>query len=342
MRKTIFRLMSAFILTSVVLGLNAGPVSARKTIIKLATLAPEGSSWMSVFNELKEEVAQKTDGQVNIKIYPGGVLGDERDMLRKMHIGQIQAAALTSAGLSAIFSEFDAFQIPFMFQGYEEVDYVLEETEAFFRKGLEDKGYVVIGWSEGGFVQLMSTLPADTIARLKNAKVWTWQDSPMSKAIFDEAGVAAIPLSVPDVLVGLQTGLVDVVYAPPSGAISLQWFTRLKYIVDVPLIYLLGGLVVKKSVYEKMGAEHQAILNKIAPGYLQRLKAMVRRDNQEALAVMAAQGIQTLVPEKEEVLEFKRVSNSAMDKMQAAGNTFSAETRQRFIRLLKSFREANR
>jgi TRAP-type C4-dicarboxylate transport system substrate-binding protein len=164
----------------------------------------------------------------------------------------------------------------------------------------------------------------------------------MSKAIFDEAGVAAIPLSVPDVLVGLQTGLVDVVYAPPSGAISLQWFTRLKYIVDVPLIYLLGGLVVKKSVYEKMGAEHQAILNKIAPGYLQRLKAMVRRDNQEALAVMAAQGIQTLVPEKEEVLEFKRVSNSAMDKMQAAGNTFSAETRQRFIRLLKSFREANR
>jgi TRAP-type C4-dicarboxylate transport system substrate-binding protein len=229
-----------------------------------------------------------------------------------------------------------------MFQDYEEVDHVLQRTESYFRKGLEDKGYVLVGWSEGGFVQLMSTVPADTIARLKSAKVWTWQDSPMSKAIFDEAGVAAIPLSVPDVLVGLQTGLVDVVYAPPSGAISLQWFTRIKYIVDVPLIYLLGGLVVKKSVYETISAEHQAVLNEVAPAYMQQLKAMVRRDNQEALAVMAGQGIQTLVPGKEEVLEFKRVSNSAMDKMQAAGDTFSAETRERFVRLLKSFREANR
>jgi TRAP-type C4-dicarboxylate transport system substrate-binding protein len=229
-----------------------------------------------------------------------------------------------------------------MFQNYEEVDYVVKQTETYFRKGLEDKGYVLIGWSEGGFVQLLSTVPADTIARLKNAKVWTWQDSPMSKAIFDEAGVAAIPLSVPDVLVGLQTGLVDVVYAPPSGAISLQWFTRIKYIVDVPLIYLLGGLVVRKSVYDNISDEHQAVLDDVAPIYLQRLKAMVRRDNQEALAVMAAQGIQTLVPGEEEVIEFKRVSNSAMDKMQAAGDTFSAETRERFMRLLKSFREANR
>lgn len=326
-------------MSAAILILASTPGWAGKTIIKLATLAPEGSSWVNVFNEMNQEVQQKTDGQVKFRIYPGGVLGDERDMLRKMHIGQIHSAALTSAGLSAIFPEFDVFQIPFSFKSYEEVDYIVSKTEAFFRKGLEDKGYVLIGWLEGGFVQLMATMPADSIEKLKRAKVWTWQDSPMSKAIFDEAGVAAIPLSVPDVLVGLQTGLVDVVYAPPTGAISLQWFTRLKYIVDVPLIYLLGGLVIKKSTYQKISLEHQAILNEVTPGYMQRLKKIIRKENRDALAVMAKHGIQTLKPDKEHVAEFKQVSDSAMDRIQ--GDTFSLETRQRFTELLKSFHGEN-
>lgn len=339
MRQFLIRLLSAAMVTAAVPIMVATPVGAGKTVIKLATLAPEGSSWMNVFNELKQEVQQKTNGQVKIRIYPGGVLGDERDMLRKMHIGQIQSAALTSAGLSAIFPEFDVFQIPFSFESYEEVDHVIGKTESFFRKGLEDKGYVLIGWLEGGFVQLMATVPADSIDKLKTAKVWTWQDSPMSKAIFDEAGVAAIPLSVPDVLVGLQTGLVDVVYSPPQVAISLQWFTKLKYIVDVPLIYLLGGLVVKKSVYQKIEPGHRAILDEIAPVHMEKLKKLIRRDNQEALNVMKKQGIQLLLPSKEQITEFKQISRSAMDRIE--GDTFSPETRDRVTSLLKSFREEN-
>jgi TRAP-type C4-dicarboxylate transport system substrate-binding protein len=330
--------LTAF-LAATFLMVAAMPGWAGKTVIKMATLAPEGSSWMNVFNELNQELQQKTDNQVKIRIYPGGVLGDERDMLRKMQIGQIHAAALTSAGLSAIFSEFDVFQIPFMFQKYAEVDYIVEQMEGVFRKGLADKGYVLIGWMEGGFVQLMSTVPADSIEKMKTAKVWTWQDSQMSKAIFDEAGVAAIPLSVPDVLVGLQTGLVEVVYAPPSGAISLQWFTKIKYIIDVPLMYLLGGLVVKKSVYDKMTPEHQAVLGEVTPRYMLKLKALVRRDNQQALDEMVKLGIEPLKPSQESILEFKQVSNSAMDRIQ--GDTFSPDTRDRVTRLLEKFKQEN-
>lgn len=339
MRHSKIWLLSNALLAAAFLILIAAPGWAGKTVIKLATLAPEGSSWMNVFNELNQELQQKTDGHVKLRIYPGGVLGDERDMLRKMQIGQIHSAALTSAGLSAIFSEFDVFQIPFMFQEYEEVDYIVEQMEAFFRKGLEDKGYVLIGWMEGGFVQLMSTVPADSIEKMKTVKVWTWQDSMMSKAIFDEAGVAAIPLSVPDVLVGLQTGLVDVVYAPPSGAISLQWFTRIKYIVDVPLMYLLGGLVINKSVYQKIAPEHQTVLNEITARYMQKLKALVRKDNLDALAEMEKIGIQPLKPSQEHISEFKQVSNSAMDRIQ--GDTFSQQTRDQVTRLLKSFHQEN-
>jgi TRAP-type C4-dicarboxylate transport system substrate-binding protein len=228
-------------------------VSVATTLqIKIATLAPEGSSWINTFHAIDAEVRAKTDKQIGFKFYPGGVLGDEKDMLRKMHIGQIHAAALTSAGLSAIFSEMDVFQIPFLFESHSEVDYIIEEMDAFFQKGIDENGYILLGWSEGGFVRLMSTTPIATLDDLRRAKVWTWEDSPMTKVIFDQANVSAIPLSVPDVLVGLQTGLVDVVYAPPSGAIVLQWFTKTKYMTDVNLIYLIGGLVMQKNLFHKL------------------------------------------------------------------------------------------
>jgi TRAP-type C4-dicarboxylate transport system substrate-binding protein len=165
---------------------------ANKTIlIKIATLAPEGSAWMQTFNELKAEILQKTDKTVQFRIYPGGVLGDEKDMLRKLHIGQIQGAVLTSSELSALFKEIDVFQVPFLFQTYEEVDHVLDKMDSFFHKGFADSGYLLMGWSEAGFIRLMSTTPIMTLNDLKAVKVWTWEDAPMALAIFEEAHVAA-------------------------------------------------------------------------------------------------------------------------------------------------------
>ena len=137
--------------------------SAKTLVIKLATLAPEGSSWIATFNSINKEVQEKTDRQVRFKFYPGGVLGDEKNMLRKMHIGQIQGAALSSAGLSAIFNEMDVFQIPFLFQSHNEVDYIIKEMDAFFRKGFDKSDYILLAWSEGGFVHLMSTTPVATL-----------------------------------------------------------------------------------------------------------------------------------------------------------------------------------
>src|SRR4030042_1559456 len=221
-------------------------------VIKMATLAPEGSSWIKQFNTMNAEVMEKTKDKVSFKIYPGGVVGDEKNMMRKVQIGQIHGAALTTGGLVALFKEIDVVHIPCFFQNYGEVDYVLKKMGPSFKKGLEDNGYILLGWSEAGFAYLLSTVYVSSVNDLKKAKVWIWQESPMAKAIFHEAGVAAIPLSLPDVLVGLQTGLVDVVYSPPTVAIALQWFTKVKYLVDVPLSYIGGGIVVRKDVFKKL------------------------------------------------------------------------------------------
>ena len=314
--------------------------SVAKTLeIKIATLAPEGSPWIKTFQTIDAEVREKTDNQIGIKVYPGGVLGDEKDMLRKMHIGQIHGAALTSAGLSAIYGELDVFQIPFLFESHHEVDYVIDEMDAFFQKGFEENGYILLGWSEGGFVRLMSTAPVATMDDLRKLKVWTWEDSPMTKVIFDQASVSAIPLSVPDVLVGLQTGLVDVVYAPPSGAILLQWFTKTKYITDVKLIYLVGGLVMQKKMFNKLSPEHQKILLETCRHRMNELKTIIRKENQEPLQVMIKHGAKIIPPPPPQIAEFKEVSDQAMLRLE--GKSFSKKIRDEVVAKILTYRKKN-
>jgi TRAP-type C4-dicarboxylate transport system substrate-binding protein len=312
----------------------------KSLIIKLATLAPEGSSWMKSINALNAEVMKKTENRVQFRIYPGGVLGDEKDVLRKMKIGQIQGAVLTSGGLSAIFKEVDVLQVPFLFNNYEEADSILNKMNSFFRKGFEENGYVLPGWSEAGFVYLMSTIPISSIADLKKGKVWIWEESPMSKAIFDEAGVKAIPLSIPDVLVGLQTGLVDVVYVPPTAAISLQWFTRVKYLTDVPLIYLAGGVVVKKDTFKGISPSDQNLIMEIFQHHLDQLKAVTRNENREAINVMTKQGVKIITPSKEQIDEFKKLSNKAMGHI--TGQSFSKKVFDEVTSSLENYRKGGK
>jgi TRAP-type C4-dicarboxylate transport system substrate-binding protein len=263
-------------------------------------------------------------------------MGDEKDMLRKMKIGQLQAAALTAGGLSALFKEIDVLQIPFLFQKYEEPDFILKKMDSFFRRGFEENGYVFLGWSEGGFVYLMSTVPISSVADIKKAKVWIWEESPMSTAIFGEAGVKAIPLSVPDVLVGLQTGLVDVIYAPPTVAISLQWFTRVKYLTDVPLIYLAGGIVVKKEIFKAIPSSDQTLIIESLQHHLDQLKAVTRNENREAIKVMTKQGVKIITPSKDQIDEFKKLSNRAMEHI--TGKTFSKKVLEEVASSLENHR----
>jgi len=310
------------------------------TVIKIATLAPDGSSWMKTLNAINAEVMEKTKGKVVFKIYPGGVLGDEKDMMRKMQIGQIQGAGLSSGGLAQIYKEIDVIHIPFFLQNYEEVDYVLKKMGPYFKKGLEDNGYILLGWSEAGFTFLMSTVYVSSVNDLKKAKVWIWQESPMAKAIFHEAGVAAIPLSLPDVLVGLQTGLVDVVYSPPTVAIALQWFTKVKYLVDVPLSYIGGGIVVKKDIFKKLPQSSQTIIFESFQRNLDQLKTITRRENQEAIKVMQNNGVKIVTAPQDTVAEFKRLSEKALSRF--TNQTFSPKALADATAILANHRKGRR
>ncbi len=331
--------MAVFFLSGILLP----PPSARAqspVIIKMATLAPDGSSWMQVFKAAAEEAQQKTGNAVQFKIYPGGVMGDERDMVRKMHIGQLQAAMLSSASLASLYPEIDSLQIPFLFSNYPEADFVVGKMEAGFKSGLEKNGYAALGWSEAGFVYLMSTVPVDTLELLRKAKVWIWNDSPMAKAIFEEAGVIGVPLSIADVLVGLQTGLVEVAYAPPSVAIALQWFTRIKYVTEAPLNYMLGGIVAKKEAFDKIAPQHQAAVKEVFERHMTRLKEVIRAENQEALTVMQKQGVKLLAPGKAQLADYKAISEKAMQKLDS--HKYSPKTQEEVLSWQKAYAEGRK
>jgi TRAP-type C4-dicarboxylate transport system substrate-binding protein len=186
----------------------------------------------------------------------------------------------------------------------------------------------------------MSILPISSVADLKKAKVWTWEESPMSKAIFDEAGVKAIPLSVPDVLVGLQTGLVNVVYAPPTGAISLQWFTRVKYLTDVPLSYLAGGIILRKDTFKQIPLSYQDVIIVSSQHHLDHLKTVTRNENREAIKVMTKQGVKIVTPSKDQIDEFKGLSNKAITHV--GGQSFSKKVLDEVTSLLDGYRKGGK
>jgi TRAP-type C4-dicarboxylate transport system substrate-binding protein len=203
-------------------GLSVG----KPVILKLATLAPEGSPWMKTFDEVNLELESRTEGAVKMRAYPGGVMGDDQAVLRKMRINQIHMAGITGLGLGTICNEVIALGSPFLFQSYDEVDHVLALVTGRLEKVLREKGFILLGWTEIGFVYMMSNKPIATLDDLQGAKVWMPEGDPVSQAVFQKIGVSPVPLGIADVLLALQTRLVDVVYGPPLGAIALQWHTK--------------------------------------------------------------------------------------------------------------------
>jgi TRAP-type C4-dicarboxylate transport system substrate-binding protein len=162
----------------------------------------------------------------------------------------------------------------------------------------------------------------------------------MAKTIFDEAGVSSIPLSIPDVLVGLQTRLVEVVYAPPTGAISLQWFTRIKYLTDVPLVYVAGGLVVRKDIFQQIPQPLQPTILESFQNHLNQLKIVTRNENRDAVKVMVKNRIKIITPSKDQVNEFKTLSNKAMGHLE--NQSFSKKVLEEVNTFLEIYRKGGK
>jgi TRAP-type transport system periplasmic protein len=269
------------------------PVAAMPapTVVKMATLAPEGSSWFRVLQEMGEEWRKASDGAVTLRIYPGGVAGDEDAVIRKMRVGQIQAAAITGIGLAYLEPSFYALHIPMMYASDEEFDSVRDRYAPVLERKMEEKGFVVLNWGDAGWVHFFSKAPVVTPAEAKALKLFQWSGDMNLVQLYKETGFHPVPLSTNDLLPGLQTGMVNAFSSTPLAALAFQWFALAPNMADLRYVPLTGATVVEKRVWEKIPPGlRQKLLDASRKAGL-RLRAEIRRLNQEALAVMVKNGL---------------------------------------------------
>jgi TRAP-type C4-dicarboxylate transport system substrate-binding protein len=281
------------LLTALFVALLSPAVEA-KVQIKIATLAPEGTTWMKVMNALANDVKKETGGEVVLKFYAGGVMGDEGDVIRKMRFGQLHGGGFTGRGLGEINPAERALELPSLFENYGEVDCVLDKLSDQLSAGFRDKGFELLGWAEAGFVYVFTNKPIRTAQDIKGVKMWMWEGDPLAKALFDANGIVPVPLDLPNVLTSMQTGLIDAVYSSPYAVVALQWHTKVKYMIRPKLTYASGALLVSTKELEKLSPEHQEILKKLARKHLRDLTLQTRKENDDAIAVLKKAGIQIL------------------------------------------------
>ncbi len=299
--------------------LAALPLTGHATTFKIASIAPDGTSWMKEMRAGAEEIKKRTEGRVEFRFYPGGIMGNDKSVLRKMRVGQLHGGALSGGGMAMIYPEAQVYTIPFIFHDYEEVDYARKQMDPVLLAGLKEKGYISFGISEGGFAYLMSNTPVGGIDDLKGHKVWVPEGDAISRTAFEASGISPVSLPLTDVLTGLQTGLIDTIASTSMGAIALQWHTRVKHLTHSPLMYIYGSMVVSAKQFNKLSAGDQQVVREVMSGVFERLDHLNRKDNQSALSALQKQGISFVTPTEIETQRWRDSLATAMDKLLTEG-----------------------
>ncbi|VAW57752.1 hypothetical protein MNBD_GAMMA07-286, partial [hydrothermal vent metagenome] len=261
--------------------------------LKFATLIPADTAWMKSINNWSDELKQKSNGRLVLKVYPGGVMGDEPDVLRKIRSQQLQGAFFTGYGIGRIYSPARVLEMPFLFQSTEESDYVRKRIMPDITQGFRNKGFELLGWPEVGFLHFFSKHPINSLEQLKTRHIWLWQGDPMGEAFSSAAGISPVPLSIMDVYTQLSAnhGSIDTVYNSPFGALAMQWHTKLKYASNIPLTNGIGSLVVSNRFYKKLPNDLQKLLKETGEKVGAEINETSRRDNKKSIELLKQSGI---------------------------------------------------
>ena len=311
-------------------------VSSAKEI-KIATVSPDGSSWMKTMRQAGKDIENATSGRVKFKFYPGGVMGSDKAVLRKIRVGQLHGGAFPGGSLLSYYPDSQIYNLPLKFRSFEEIDYIRAKMDQRIIDGLEKGGFVTFGLGEAGLAYLMSNNPVYSVEDLRQQKVWIPNDDPTSLHAVKAFGVSPIPLGLSDVLASLQTGLVNTVTISPIGAIALQWHTQVKYMTDLPLLYIYALLAVDKKVFDKLAEADQKVVRKIMGEAFLQIDKQNRADNISAFDALTQQGIELIKPDQQQIATWQQTAQIATDKLLSSGQ-ISRESLDLMEQLLNEYR----
>ena len=329
--------MKRFLVLLTCAALIAPSISAQQYLVKFATLAPEGSSPVKVMRDYDKAIREQSGGRLGFKIYAGGVAGDEKDVVRKIKLGQYSAAGFTGVGINEIAKKVRVLDAPFLFKNHNEVDFIVEKFDKEFQQAIEEGGFVLLGWAEVGLVYIYSDRPVASAEDLKKAKIWMWEGDPIAEAAFQAIGVSPIPLSITDVSTSLQTGMINTVYTPPYELVALSWFTRVKFMMGVPLANSQGAVLISKKMFDSMPKDLQEILVTNGRKYFRQLTLASREENEKAIGTLKENKFTIVNPTKEVAAQFESMGKQARQLL--VGKLFSQEFLDRVEAALRTYRQ---
>ncbi|HEV8581002.1 MAG TPA: TRAP transporter substrate-binding protein DctP [Thermoanaerobaculia bacterium] len=268
---------------------------AQAVTVKMATLVPQGSSWHRILQEMGEEWKTASGGKVTVRLYPGGVAGDDPDVVRKMRLGTLNAGVLTAVGLAEIDKSVFALGVPLMYDSYDEVYGVLEKLRPSLESKLQSKGFIVLAWADGGWVRYFSQKPVAKPDDLRALKLFSWAGDPQAIELLKAARFNPVPLPSTELATALQTGLVQAFGAPPGVALIAQYYNHAKYMTDLDWQMLLGAVVITKDAWEKIPADAQGKLRAAAEKAGRRLREEIKTGAARDIEAMKKRGL-TVVP----------------------------------------------
>ena len=287
--------------------------------LKIATLSPDGTSWMKLMREGAKQVSQQTEGRVKLKFYPGGVMGSDEAVLRKIRLGQLHGAALPTGALHKQSPNLKLYNIPALFNSFDEVDTVRTVMDEVLYQELESNGFVSLGFAEGGFAYLMGKEDIGSLTQIQKRKVWIPSGDTFLADVVDNFGVSPVPLGIGDVLASLQTGMIDTVASSPTAAIALQWHTQVSRMMDFPILYFLGAMVVQERAFKRVKKADQEVVKNVMRSQFKKIDQLNRKDNLSAYDALQKMGLtlQKLDPQEAQVWRQKASTMSSqlvMDK----------------------------
>lgn len=305
---------------AVLIAACVAPLAAQE--LKLATLAPDGSSWMNQMRATADRIESRTDGGVRIRFYPGGVMGDGSAVLRRMRMGQLHGGAFTLGDLAAVAPEANLYSMPFVFRNLDEVMAVRDTFDPIIVDALAEGGIVIPGISLGGFAFLFSdrTLPTeDPDAIDSGLRIWVPAGDTLSQRTLEAAGATPVPLPLADVYTALQTGAINTFASTPSAAIILQWHTRAKMMLDMPLLMTAGTIGLDRRAVDRLDPAQREILLEELAGTVERIEQGNQVDNAEALEALRAQGVASHSPAPNLVRHWHDLAHDIRQRATAAG-----------------------
>ena len=314
--------MRAAVASTLILALAlAIPGSARKASakddyrIRIATLAPRTSELLRGFTKIDRGLKDATGGKWGLQLYPSGIAGDEQDVIRKMRVGQMDATAVTSVGLSQVLRELAVLTAPGAIDTYEQLERVQKALNAEWERKLDENGFRLLGWGEVGLLRYFTSRPIYKMSDLRHQRPWVWPVSHTMKAMWAAVGCTGVPLGVPEVYGALQTGMIDAFITTALGAVALQWHSKLSYVTKRTHGPLVGGLVINNPKWNSIPPEVRTLLQDQIKGNYEGDSKNIRKDDETAYKRLLQRGYTSVAYTPEGEKEYQAFAKKARESL---------------------------